>query len=156
MRVNLADGLGAVKAVAFAVGCVAGERASCHTEATAIPNKGAFDPMPRKDEREPFYRVDVAEAKEMLAGDGVTVIDVREPGEYQSGHIPGATLLPVNSVFARKDELPKDKKIVFVCAVGQRSALAAELAAAAGLPAESLYTLDGGTDAWRKAGEPVE
>ncbi len=112
--------------------------------------------MPRKDEREPFYRVDVAEAKEMLAGDGVTVIDVREPGEYQSGHIPGATLLPVNSVFARKDELPKDKKIVFVCAVGQRSALAAELAAAAGLPAESLYTLDGGTDAWRKAGEPVE
>ena len=112
--------------------------------------------MPRKDEREPFYRVDVAEAKEMLSGDGVAVIDVREPGEYQSGHIPGATLLPVNSVFARKDELPKDKKIVFVCAVGQRSALAAELAAAAGLPAESLYTLDGGTDAWRKAGEPVE
>jgi rhodanese-related sulfurtransferase len=112
--------------------------------------------MPSKDEREPFYRVDVAEAKDMVREPNVAVIDVREPGEYQSGHIPGATLIPVNSVFARKDELPKDKKIVFVCAVGQRSALAAELAAAAGLPAESLYTLDGGTDAWRKAGEPVE
>jgi len=112
--------------------------------------------MPRKDEREPFYRLDVAEAKDMLRQDDVVVIDVREPHEYQGGHIPAATLIPVNSVFARREELPKDKKIVFVCAVGQRSALAAEMAAAAGLPAEQLYSLDGGTDAWRQAGEPVE
>ena len=112
--------------------------------------------MPRKDEREPFYRVDVAEAKDMLGQDDVVFIDVREPHEYSSGHVPSATLIPVNSVFARRDELPKDKKIVFVCAVGQRSALAAEMAAAAGLPADHLYNLDGGTDAWRKAGEPVE
>ncbi len=112
--------------------------------------------MPRKDEREPFYRVDVAEAKAMMAQDDVVVIDVREPHEYSAGHVPSATLIPVNSVFARREELPKDKKIVFVCAVGQRSALAAEMAAAAGLPADHLYNLDGGTDAWRKAGEPVE
>lgn len=112
--------------------------------------------MPRKDEREPFYRIDVAEAKDMLEDDGVVVIDVREPHEYQSGHLPNASLIPVNNVFARRDELPKDKKIVFVCAVGQRSALAAELAAASGLPADQLYTLDGGTDAWKNAGEPVE
>jgi rhodanese-related sulfurtransferase len=112
--------------------------------------------MPTKDEREPFYRVDVREAKTMLDGGGVVVIDVREPGEYQAGHIPNARLIPVNSVFARKDELPKEEKILFVCAVGQRSALAAELAAAAGFPADKLYNLNGGTDAWRKAGEPVE
>ncbi len=112
--------------------------------------------MPKKDEREPFYRVDVAEAKEMMTDDGVVVIDVREPHEYQAGHLPSASLIPVNSVFARREELPKDKKIVFVCEVGQRSALAAEMAAAAGLPADHLYTLDGGTDAWRRAGEPVE
>ena len=112
--------------------------------------------MPRKDEREPFYRVDVAEAKQMLSGDDVAVIDVREPFEYQAGHIPNATLIPVNSVFARREELPKDKKLLFVCAVGQRSALASEMAAAAGLPADRLYSLDGGTEAWRKAGEPVE
>ena len=112
--------------------------------------------MPTKDEREPFYRVNVTEAGEMVADDGAVVIDVREPAEYQSGHLPTATLLPVNSVFARREELPKDKKILFVCAVGQRSALAAEMAAAAGLPADHLYTLDGGTDAWKKAGQPVE
>jgi len=114
--------------------------------------------MPRKDEREPFYRVDVAEAKGMLngGGDQVSVIDVREPHEYQAGHIPSATLIPVNSVFARREELPKEGKLLFVCAIGQRSALAAEMAAAAGIPADRLYNLDGGTEAWRKAGEPVE
>ena len=113
--------------------------------------------MARKDEREPFYRVDVAEAKHMLNdGDTVSVIDVREPHEYQSGHIPSAVLIPVNSVFARREELPKEGKLLFVCAVGQRSALAAEMAAAAGIPADRLYNLDGGTDAWRRAGEPVE
>ena len=112
--------------------------------------------MPTKDEREPFFRVTVAEAKEMMAGDDTVVIDVRNPDEYRSGHVPGASLIPVNSVFQRSGELPKDKKILFVCAVGQRSALAAEMAAAAGLPADRLYNMDGGTDAWRKAGEPVE
>ena len=112
--------------------------------------------MPTKDEREPFYRVDVAEAKAMLKDPGVAVIDVREPHEYQAGHVPDATLIPVNSVFARRDELPRDGKILFVCKMGSRSALAAEMAAAAGLPAERLYNLDGGTDAWVQAGEPVE
>jgi rhodanese-related sulfurtransferase len=112
--------------------------------------------MPTKDEREPFHRITVAEAKEMIQDDGVAVIDVREPHEYNTGHLPGATLIPVNSVFARREELPKKGKIVFVCEVGQRSALAAELAAAAGLPADRLFNLDGGTAAWKKAGEPVE
>ena len=48
----------------------------------------------------------------------------------------------------------KDGKIVFVCAVGQRSALACEFAAAAGLT--RIYNIEGGTDGWIKAGYPVE
>lgn len=112
--------------------------------------------MPTKDDREPFYRVNVAEAKDMMAADCVAVIDVRNPDEYQNGHLAGATLIPVNSVFQRREELPAEGKILFVCSVGQRSALAAEMAAAAGLPADRLYTMDGGTEAWRKAGEPLE
>ena len=112
--------------------------------------------MPTKDEREPFHRITVAEAKDFIVSGDYAVIDVRNPDEYANGHVPGATLIPVNSVFQRKDELPSGKKIIFVCAVGQRSALAAEMAAAAGLPADRLYNLEGGTDAWRKAGEPVE
>lgn len=109
--------------------------------------------MPTKDPREPFTRIDVKEADEMM-DDGAAVIDVREPWEYQSGHVPGATLIPVNSVYARREELPQDKDLIFVCAVGQRSALACEMAAAAGLT--RLYNLEGGTEAWIKSGKPAE
>jgi rhodanese-related sulfurtransferase len=110
--------------------------------------------MAVKHPQEPFTRITVEEAREMLARDDVVVIDVREPHEYQAGHVPGARLIPVNSVFTRHQELPRDKDIIFVCAVGQRSALACEMAAAAGLT--RLYNLEGGTDAWIKAGLPVE
>ncbi|TMB99565.1 MAG: rhodanese-like domain-containing protein [Chloroflexi bacterium] len=110
--------------------------------------------MSRKDPREPFTRIDVNEAREMMAQEAVAVIDVREPHEYNAGHVPAATLIPVNSVYARREELPKDKDLIFVCAVGQRSALACEMAAAAGLT--RLFNLDGGTDAWIKAGNPVD
>lgn len=111
--------------------------------------------MPTKNPQEPFHRLNVDEAKQLLS-EGANVIDVRNPDEYQNGHVPGAPLIPVNSVFARREELPKDGKIIFVCAVGSRSALACEMAAAAGIPADRLYNLEGGTDAWIKAGEPVE
>ena len=110
--------------------------------------------MPTKDPREPFSRITVAEANEMMSRDDVVVIDVREPHEYSAGHVPDAKLIPVNSVYARRDELPTDKDIILVCAVGQRSALASEMAAAAGLT--RLFNLEGGTDAWVKAGMPVE
>lgn len=109
--------------------------------------------MPTKNEREPFTRLNVQEAKDMLAN-GAAVVDVREPHEYTAGHIPNAALVPVNTVYARRAELPQDKDVIFVCAVGQRSALAAEMAAAAGLT--RIFNLDGGTEAWINAGEPVE
>lgn len=111
--------------------------------------------MPTKNPQEPFYRVTVAEAKKLIA-EGGHAIDVRDPHEYASGHVPGAPLIPVNTVFARREELPKEGKIIFVCSVGQRSALACEMAAAGGVAADRLYNLEGGTDAWIKAGEPVE
>ena len=110
--------------------------------------------MPSKDPREPFSRIAVDEGKEMMATNNVAVVDVREPHEYKAGHVPNATLIPVSSVFARREELPRDKDIIFVCAVGQRSALACEMAAAAGL--RRLFNLEGGTEAWMKAGYPVQ
>jgi rhodanese-related sulfurtransferase len=109
--------------------------------------------MPTKNEREPFTRLNVQEAKDMLAN-GAAVIDVREPNEYSGGHVPNAAHIPVNTVYARRSELPTDKDVIFVCAIGQRSALAAEMAAAAGLT--RIFNLDGGTEAWINAGEPVE
>ncbi|MCH7483798.1 MAG: rhodanese-like domain-containing protein [Chloroflexi bacterium] len=109
--------------------------------------------MATKDPREPFTRISVDEAKEMM-DDGAAVIDVREPHEYTEGHVPGAALIPVNSVYKRREELPKDQDLIFVCALGQRSALGAEMAAAAGLT--RLFNLEGGTEAWIKSGQTVE
>jgi rhodanese-related sulfurtransferase len=110
--------------------------------------------MPTKDPQEPFSRISVDEAKGMMSNGDVAVIDVREPHEYNAGHVPNAKLIPVATVFARKEELPRDKDVIFICQVGQRSALACEMAAAAGLT--RLFNLEGGTEAWVKAGNPVE
>jgi phage shock protein E len=109
--------------------------------------------MRDNDPREPFARINVDEGREMMSRDNVAVIDVREVPEYNAGHVPDASLIPVASILARRDELPRDKDILFVCAVGQRSALACEMAAAAGLT--RLFNLEGGTEAWINAGYPV-
>jgi rhodanese-related sulfurtransferase len=111
--------------------------------------------MPIKNPQEPFTRISVQEGREMLNGDNnVAVIDVRQPGEYAQGRLPDSTLIPVASVFARREELPRDKDVIFVCSVGQRSALACEMAAAAGLT--RLFNLEGGLEAWLKAGFSIE
>lgn len=110
--------------------------------------------MASKDPREPFTRISVAEAKEKIDSGNVQVIDVRTMGEYAGGHVPGSLNIPHMSVIGRKDELAKDKELVFICELGQRSALAAEFAAAAGF--KDLYNVEGGTQAWIKAGFAVE
>jgi rhodanese-related sulfurtransferase len=111
--------------------------------------------MSIKNPQEPFTRISAQEGHEMLNGDNnVAVIDVRQPSEYAGGRLPDSRLIPVASVFARREELPRDKDIIFVCSVGQRSALACEMAAAAGLT--RLYNLEGGLEAWLKAGLPIE
>src|SRR3990172_10808567 len=99
--------------------------------------------MATKDPREPFTRKPEEGEKEMLERTGPPVVDVREPFEYTAGHVPNAALIPVATVYARREDLPRDKDVIFVCAVGQRSALACEMAAAAGLT--RLYNLECGT-----------
>lgn len=110
--------------------------------------------MATQNPGEPFVRLTVDEAREKMEKGEVHVIDVREPHEYSAGHLPAARLIPVNSVPARHGELPADKALLFVCAKGQRSALACEFAAAFGF--RELFNLEGGTDAWREKGLPVE
>jgi rhodanese-related sulfurtransferase len=102
---------------------------------------------------EPFERVDVDRARE-LVGDGADLVDVREASEYEAGHIPGARLVPLNELLARPREHVGREPVVFVCAVGVRSALACEMAAAIGL--RRIYNLEGGTSAWAARGLPIE
>ncbi|TAK20142.1 MAG: rhodanese-like domain-containing protein [Chloroflexota bacterium] len=106
----------------------------------------------RVDMREPFKRVSVDEAQKLIA-EGIQIVDVRTPAEYGNGHIPDARSVPLDSVLARPRDLLKGDRILFVCQVGQRSALAAEMAAAVGI--SEVFNLEGGTDAWVRAGNGV-
>ncbi|MFQ5933192.1 MAG: rhodanese-like domain-containing protein [Dehalococcoidia bacterium] len=106
----------------------------------------ATEPEIRQEPGEPFKRITAKGAKELMEEGDTAVIDVRNPDEYATGHIPGAKLIPVNDLFSRVDELDKDKRLLFVCSVGVRSALACEVAAACGYT--DLYNIEGGTDAW--------
>ena len=110
--------------------------------------------MATKDPREPFTRISVAEAKEKIDGGDVQVIDSRTLGEYMGGHVPGAINIPHMATVSRKGDLAADRDLVFICQMGQRSALACEFAAALGF--KDLYNVEGGTEAWIKAGYPVE
>jgi rhodanese-related sulfurtransferase len=103
---------------------------------------------------EPFNRLDVQAARKLIADGNVQLIDVREPNEYAEGHIPGVRLVPLNTFLARPQAHLQGDNVLFVCAMGQRSALACEMAAAIGL--EHIYNLEGGTIGWAKAGLPIE
>lgn len=109
--------------------------------------------MTEFDEKEPFQRIDVEQAK-ILVEQGFQVIDVREPFEWEQGRIPSSTHIPLNTLLARAPELLTGDKIIFVCAEGVRSAVACEVAAAVGR--SDLYNLEGGTGAWARAGNPLE
>ena len=91
----------------------------------------------------------------MYGEDDVVFVDVRRPDEYAEGHIRDALFIPVDDVLARIDELPQDKKLLFICALGVRSGLACEMAAAMGYASEKLYNIEDGTGAWIEQGHPT-
>ena len=84
--------------------------------------------------------------------DGAVVIDVREPGEYVSGHVPGARLMPLGRLPQQLGEVPRGQRVYLICASGNRSLAAADLLARAGIDAVSVA---GGTGGWQRAGKPV-
>ncbi|GAA0549734.1 hypothetical protein GCM10010172_34750 [Paractinoplanes ferrugineus] len=89
-----------------------------------------------------------------LRSDGVegVLLDVRHPGEYAGGHLPGAVNVPLDEVSAVAARYA-GQAVVTVCHSGARSLAAARLLSAAGARVQSLA---GGTEAWRQAGYPVE
>lgn len=111
--------------------------------------------MPRQEAGEPYYRINMDEAAAMYGDEDVAVVDVRRPDEYEAGHVKEAIFIPVDDVLARIDELPSDKKLLFICAQGVRSGLAAEMAAAMGIDTTRLYNIEDGTPAWIEKGHPT-
>lgn len=90
------------------------------------------------------------EAKRFMdsrAGDSYQILDVRQPKEYEQGHLPGALLIPVKEVAARKAELDPEKPVLVYCHSGVRSKAASQLLLAEGFP--EVYNISGGIVAWK-------
>ena len=100
--------------------------------------------------------VDAATLREELAGgQPPRLIDVRTPGEFEAGHIPGSYNVPLDLLREHRDELLNhlDDRVVLVCRSGNRAAQAERALAIAGLP--NLRILTGGILAWREAAGAV-
>jgi adenylyltransferase/sulfurtransferase len=97
--------------------------------------------------------IDVARARELIESGEVELIDVRDPHEWLAGHVEGARHVPLSRLrTGAKSYLSRDS-VIFVCAAGVRSNMAAQLAVAAGLT--RVYNLAGGTKAWLAAGNAL-
>ena len=83
----------------------------------------------------------------------VTVLDVRNAGEWDAGHLSDATHIPLGHLVDRLDEIPRDRPIVVHCQGGARSAIAASLLLARGV--SKVANLVGGFADWQAGGFPV-
>jgi rhodanese-related sulfurtransferase len=84
---------------------------------------------------------------------GALLLDVREPDEWEAGHAPAASHVPMREVPARVDELPTDRRIVAICRSGGRSRAVAEVLIGAGF---DVVNVEGGMRAWEAADLPIE
>ncbi len=100
---------------------------------------------------QPIPEVDVSGVPLELP-EALTVLDVREDGEWRPGHIEGSLHIPLMQVPARTTELPPEDQVLVVCRSGARSAQAAAYLQAQGIDAVNLA---GGLVAWVRAGRPL-
>lgn len=110
------------------------------------------------DEQLPYTTIGTDDAQSLIAS-GTRVIDVRRPEEWDRGHIAEAELVTIEGIYTfgkalKALDLPVDEDVIFVCASGQRSAMASEIALVLGL--QKVYNLANGMHGWMSRGYPIE
>jgi len=93
-----------------------------------------------------YKDIDNEAAKKLIDDNEVEVIDVRTLEEYAEGHIPEASLLPLQELEARISELDKEKSYLLVCRSGNRSSQAAQILIGKGFT--NIYNLKAGMNEW--------
>jgi hydroxyacylglutathione hydrolase len=106
-----------------------------------------------KSQEAPFRDLELDGIRKLI-DDGYEVVDVREDWEWNKGHVPGARHVVLNSILANPTAHKFRDRTIFVCHVGERSAVASEMAVALGV--KDVVNFRGGTKAWRDAGLPLE
>lgn len=85
--------------------------------------------------------------------DKICFLDVRSQDEFRSGHVPGASCLPLDQIEAGLANIPRDRLVVLSCQSGKRSAKAREILRARGF--DNVVEMEGGFSAWSQSGLPV-
>src|ERR1700674_5445589 len=101
----------------------------------------------------PFRDLKLDDVKKLI-DEGYEVVDVREDWEWKKGHVPGARHVVLTAILANPTAHKFRDRTIFVCAIGERSAVAAEMAVALGV--NDVVSFRGGTKACRDAGLPLE
>jgi rhodanese-related sulfurtransferase/rubrerythrin len=107
----------------------------------------------------PVKSINADETKTLIAGQAegaYILLDVRQPGEYESEHLPGAKLIPLPDLKDGHSQLDSLKPVIVYCRSGSRSLAAAQLLS--GLGFNDIYNLEGGIMGWQglKAHGPKE
>lgn len=96
--------------------------------------------------------INTATAKKMF-DDGAFMLDVRTPQEWEMYHVDGATLIELDDLAERVDEVPRDQEIIVICNSGNRSQVGRDILLAAGF--ENVTSIAGGIQGWMSAGYPT-
>jgi len=89
-----------------------------------------------------------------LVEEGAFLLDVRTPEEWNEFHAPQATLIPLDELASRVDEVPTDRDVVVICRSGNRSQVGRDTLLDAGFL--SVTSVKGGMNDWATAGYPTE
>jgi len=110
------------------------------------------------NERDGIPQISVRAAQQRLAepeGEPEpALIDVREIWEFEQGRAAGAVNIPLSQFRTRAGEVPRDRDVLFICHIGQRSQTAARFCRQLGVA--RVFNVEGGTEAWEQAKLPME
>lgn len=93
-----------------------------------------------------YKNVSTEDAKQLIDNNEVVVLDVRTPDEFQEGHIPNATLIPLQELENSLNEIDKEQTYLVVCRSGNRSAQASQILSSNGF--SNIYNMTGGMNNW--------
>jgi rhodanese-related sulfurtransferase len=106
-------------------------------------------------QQETSYRdLKLDEIRRLIESGEYEVVDVREGWERERGHIPGSRHVVLSRILANPGAVQFRDHTIFACEIGERSAVASEMAVALGV--KDVVNFRGGHKAWREAGLPVE
>jgi rhodanese-related sulfurtransferase len=135
-----------VLVAAVASGCSSDDDAGGGSEASAATSSEAAS----------FERVSIDEAFAKVSGGDALLVDVREQQEWDAGHAPQATHIPLGELAGRLGEVrdaANGRPVVMICRSGNRSLEAAQIAASGGI--DDVSSVDGGMGDWAAAGHPL-